>query len=57
MIGIEKGCILFFQIGEAFQHTIEEIEEKFINSNDPEDVELREKLSKALPIKKDNPIL
>ena len=47
----------FLQIGEAFQHTIEEIEETFINSNDPEDVELREKLSKTLPIKKDNPVL
>jgi hypothetical protein len=45
------------QIGETFKHTIEEIEDIFINSDDPEDVKLREKLSKNLPIKQSNPIL
>ena len=45
------------QIGETFKHTIEEIEETFINSNKQEDVKLREELSKNLPIQQTNPIL
>ena len=48
---------LVLQIGEVFQHTIEEIEETFLNSKDPNDVKLREELSKNLPIKQKDPIL
>ena len=53
----DKTLINFLQIGEVFQHTIDEIEETFLNSKDPKDVKLREELSKNLPIKQENPIL
>ena len=48
---------MILQIGEVFQHTIEEIEDTFLNSKDPKDVKLREELSKNLPIKQEDPIL
>ena len=52
-----RTLIYFLQIGEVFQHTIDEIEETFLNSKDPKDVKLREELSKNLPLKEENPIL